>query len=118
MTLGQLTAHRMNFINQTKSKEFPAGVAYKALALMKQRYAPDDLGAEIMFENEMELVHFSNAGDYYNEVVSICNKYEVNWDNTRHLKTLLKKTNNHQFIKLIMDHLKSNPADDFEAVRS
>jgi hypothetical protein len=39
---------------------------------MKDGYAPDDLGSEILLENEIELVPFKNAGDYFNSVTNPC----------------------------------------------
>jgi hypothetical protein len=115
-TLGQQTAHGLAHLEQTKTDEFPSGIVYRALELMKDRYAPDDLGSEILLENEIELIPFRNASDYFNSISAVCNKYGASWSNTDHLKTMLKKTQNQQFIKIIMDHLKSSTPDNFEQV--
>jgi hypothetical protein len=50
-TLSQQSAHGLGFLEQTKSDEFPSGIVYRALELMKDRYAPNDLGSEISLEN-------------------------------------------------------------------
>jgi hypothetical protein len=39
-TIGQLTAQRLGYLEQTKSDEFPFRIVYRALELMKDRYAP------------------------------------------------------------------------------
>jgi hypothetical protein len=94
-TLGQQTAHGLVIF------------VYRALELMKDRYAPDNLGSEILLENEIELIPFRNTGDYFNSIIAVCNKYGASWSSTDHLKAMSKKTQNQQFIKIIMDHLTS-----------
>jgi hypothetical protein len=115
-TLSQQTAHGLGFLEQTKCDEFPSGIVYRALELMKDRYAPNDLGSEILLESEMESIPFRNASDYYDSIIAVCNKYGAKWTSTDHLKQMLKKTQNQQFIKIIMDHLKSSQNDNFEFV--
>jgi hypothetical protein len=115
-TLGQQTAHGLGYLEQTKCDDFPSGIVYRAMELMKDRYAPNDLGSEILLEYNIESTPFKNAGDYFDSIVAACNKYGTTWTNTDHLKTMLKKTQNQQFIKIIMDHLKGSQNDNFEQV--
>jgi hypothetical protein len=82
----------------------------------KDRYAPDDLGSKILVENEIKLVPFKNAGDYFNSIIAVCNKYGASSSSTDHVKAMLKKIQNQQFVKIIMDHLKSKDSDNFEQV--
>ena len=56
------------------------------------------------------------ASDYSDAIIAVCNKYGAKWTSTDHLKTMLKKTQNQQFIKIIMDHLKGSQNDNFEQV--
>ena len=46
----------------------------------------------------------------------MCNKYGASSSSTDHVKAMLKKIQNQQFVKIIMDHLKSKDSDNFEQV--
>jgi hypothetical protein len=81
-TLGQQTVYGLGYLEQTKSDNFPLGIVYRALELMKDQYAPHDLGSEILLENEIELIPFRNAGDYFNSIIAVCNKYGASWSST------------------------------------
>jgi hypothetical protein len=50
---------------------------YKSNTWIKDRYAPDDLGFEILLKNEIELVPFRNTGEYFNSIILVCNKYDA-----------------------------------------
>ena len=52
-TLGQQSAHGLGYLEQTKSDDFPSGIVFRALELMKDRYAPKNLGSEIQSHSRM-----------------------------------------------------------------
>ena len=115
ITLGQMTDHGLALINKTKSDAHPHGMAREFVKALKAKCTPSDTAAEMELENQLELVKFNGANDYYNSCVAVKAKFDVVFDDTKLIKIMAKKVSDTTFSALIIDHLKG-AIHDFEAL--
>ena len=91
ITLGQKTDHGLAVINKTKSDDFPQGLAYRVIEMLKAKNKPNDVTAELELRKDLDTIHFKNADDYYNEVVSVMARYDVKLNDTELIKIMTNK---------------------------
>ena len=72
IVLGQKSDYGISVVKKTKSKDFPQGVAYRIIEILKKRNKPSDVMAEIELRNALEKVKFKYANDYYRDVTMVC----------------------------------------------
>ena len=114
IVLGQDSDHGLATIQKTTTKDHPHGNASKFLQLCAHKNKPDDATAEIEMDANLERIQFSNANDYYNDVVSVQAKYNVEKTEIELIKLMAKKVTNETYAKMIVDHLdghSSTPCD-------
>lgn len=114
ITLGQESDHGLAMVDKTKSREHPHGKAHKVVEMLMKKNKPSDASAEIELESELEKLSFSNANDYYNDVVAIMAQYDVDVSDTTLIKAFAKKVKSSVYSKMTIDHLNSGDANDFE----
>jgi hypothetical protein len=115
MTLGMTTSHGLAVIQKTVSTDFPQGKAFRVIEILKQKCKPSDVSAEIELDQELEKVKFSNAIDYYNDVIGVTARFEVTKTDIELIKVMAKKCKNPLYANMILQHL-AGTAQDFEAI--
>lgn len=105
-------------IKKTKTTDFPSGVAWKVIKIMKTKNKPKDASAEIHLKKELEAVQFGMANDYFNLIVTVQGRYEVDVTDTKLIKIMATKVQSTVYAKMIIGHLNGAAADDFDALCS
>ena len=103
MVLGQGSDHGLTVIKKPKSTDYPSELAWRTVRMMMKRNKPKDACAEI--ELDAELVKFSTALDYYNEMVAVTARFDVTRSETELIRMMAKKVSSSMFAKLIIEHL-------------
>jgi hypothetical protein len=77
IVLGQGKSHGMALLGKTKNDDFPNGLSWEFID--KTKKANTSLNASAMIEMGVELdgLQIKDARDFYNNVVSVMDKYEV-----------------------------------------
>ena len=66
---------------------------------------PRDTSAAIELEDELEKIQFRMANEYYNSVVTVMARYEVDKSGTDHIEIMAKKVNSSMYAKMVIKHL-------------
>ncbi len=77
IVLGQGKSHGIALLGKTKSKDYPNGLAFEFVAKAKKANKPSDASAMIELEIELEKLQLKGARDFYNDMVSVLDKYEI-----------------------------------------
>ena len=114
--VGQSTAHGLNMLTKTMDPiKSPDGLIHKALHSLKNKYQPSDTSAEIELESQLEAIEFSDAGEYYNNIIACKSRFGANVSETTLIKAMAKQVMNPTYMDKIMAHLKQAEDDrDFE----
>ena len=112
--LGQKTDYGLLVISKTKSNDFPQGIAYYVLEMLKSKNKPNDVTAEIELKKELKRVQFRNAKDYYKDIISVTARFDVSVSETELIKIMANEVTSATYTTLIMNHLNAAMADDFE----
>ena len=64
-------------MGKTKSNGYPNGLAYEFVAKAKKANKPSDASTMIELEVELEKLQLKDARDFYNDMVSVLDKYKV-----------------------------------------
>ena len=107
LTLGQ-SDHVLAIILKTVVSGFPQGKVYRVLQMLKTKNRPKDVSAEIELESELEKVQFKSANDYYNDIVAVTVRFEVNKSNTDLIKIMAKKVSSLIYAGMILNHMSAN----------
>ena len=91
ITLGQKSDYGMLVIKKTKTKDFPQGVAYRIIEILKKKNKPLDVTVEIELRNALEKVKFKYPNDYYRDVMAVSARYKVSLSETELIKILAKQ---------------------------
>ena len=76
-----------------KSDDYTNGLAYEFVAKAKKENKPSDASAMIELEVELEKLQLKGARDFYNDVVSVLDKYKVT--KLDHKRCMLMAHKNH-----------------------
>ena len=77
IALGQGKSHGMALLGKTKCDNYPNGLAWEFVAKAKKANKPSDARVIIELEVKLDKLHIKSARDFYNDVVSVMDKYEV-----------------------------------------
>ena len=116
ITLGQKMDHGLFVMKKTKSDDFPQGLAYRILEILKQKNKPKDVTAKIELKKELEKVKFSYADDYYKDVIAVTDRFDVAMSETELIEILAKQVTSSTYVSMIVNHLKASTADDLETL--
>ena len=105
MTLGQGSAHGLVAIKKTKSHDYPNGLIYKLIAMLMKKNKPKEVSAETELGAKLEKIQFRMANDYYNLVVMVMARYEVDKSDMDLIKIMAKKVNSPMYAKMVIEHL-------------
>ena len=105
-------------INKTKSDDFPQGLAYRVIKMLKAKNKPNDVMAEIKPRKDLDKINFKNADDYYNEVVSVMARYDIKMNDIELIKIMANKVTSATYVTKVMDHLQSSSANNLEKLCS
>ena len=114
ITLGQKSDYGISVIRKTKSKDFPQGVAYHIIEILKKKNKPSDVMVEIELRSALEKVKFKYVNDYYRDITGICPQFEVALSETELIKIIAKQVKDSSYMDKIVTHLKASTADDLE----
>jgi hypothetical protein len=95
----------------------PHGLAYKFLNILEEKYKPSDASAKVSLMSELRAIPFKMANDYYNNVVGVTARYDVQLNETSLIEYLTEKVRDTSIAKIIVDHLeKPIGSHDLEAL--
>ncbi len=105
-------------ISQTVVKgKHPHGLACKFLNILEEKYKPSDASAKVSLMSELRAIPFKMANDYYNDVVGVTAKYDLQLSETSLIEYLTEKVRDTSIAKIIVDHLeKPSGSHDLEAL--
>ena len=75
--LGQGKSHIMALLSKTKNDDFPNGLARGFIEKVKKANKPSYASAVIEMDMELDWLQLKGMKDFYNEVVSVMDKYKV-----------------------------------------
>ena len=117
LVLGQDSDHGLALLNKTTTDDYPEGIVYKAIEKMKVKSKPKDASAKIEMDNDLDRIQFRGANDYYNDVVAVLARYEVNKSETELVELLAKRVTSQTYSKMVLDHLDlSEDQHDLETI--
>ena len=67
----------MTLLGKTKCDNYPNGLAWEFVAKAKKANKPSDASAIIELEVKLDKLQLKSARDFYIDVVSVMDKYEV-----------------------------------------
>ncbi len=67
----------MGLLGKTKSDDYPNGLAWEFVAKAKKADKPSDASAVIELDIELNRLQLRSTRDFYNDVFSVMDKYEV-----------------------------------------
>ena len=103
----------MSVVKKTKTN-FPQGVAYRILEILRTKNKPKDVTAKIKMKKVLEKVKFGYANDYHKDVMSVTERYDVSISETELIEIMATQVNNLSYVDMIVNHLKASTADDLE----
>ena len=116
--LGQDSVHGLAMFSSTVTTNHPHGKICNALAKMEAKFRPGDTTAELELDTALEAIRFSRADDYFNQVIKVRSQYAVDKSEADLIKLMARKVNSATYSKMILDHLGSAKANDFELICS
>ena len=81
MVLGQGSYHGLAVVKKTRLTDHPSGLAWRNLDMMIKKNKPRDTCTEIELNAELKKVWFNLAVDYYNNVVTVMARFDVDSSN-------------------------------------
>ena len=111
LVMGQDSDLGMAMIEKTKTVDFPSGVAWMVLAAMRKKCKPCDATAEIQMEQEIEGLGFTLARKYYQDVIGVQARYNVQVTDTVIIKKMVRKVADPVYVQLIILHLAGTTHD-------
>ena len=111
ITLGQGSDHGLAMMEKTKSPDFPQGLAWKFVNAAMKKNKPNDTTAEMELDAALDKLQFRQAGTFYNDVVSVCARFDIHKSETDLIKLLAKKQLSASYAKMVLDHLKGTTHD-------
>jgi hypothetical protein len=95
----------------------PHGLGYKFLNILEEKYKPSDASAKVSLMSELRAIPFKMANDYYNDVVGVTARYDLQLSETSLIEYLTEKVRDTSIAKIIVDHLeKPSGSHDLEAL--
>ena len=84
---------------------------------MGEKYQPSDTTAELELDSALEVLKFGgDANAYYNSVIKTKTQYAVAKSDDDLIKLMATKINSATYAKMIVDHLNSVAANNFELI--
>ena len=77
ITLEQKTDDGLLVVKKMILDPFSQGVAYQILEMLKDKDKPKDVTVKIELKKELEKVQFKYADDYYKDVISVTERYDM-----------------------------------------
>ena len=111
ITLGQGSDHGLALMEKTKETDFPQGLAWKFVDAAMKKNKPNDTTAEMELDAALDKVQFRQAGQFYNDVVSVCARFDIQKSETDLVKLLARKQLSAAYAKMVLDHLKGSTHD-------
>jgi hypothetical protein len=81
IALGQGKSHSMALLGKTENDEFPNGKALEFIEKAKKANKPSDASAMTEMDVECDQLQLKGPRDFYNDVVGVMDKYEVEKSN-------------------------------------
>jgi hypothetical protein len=108
ITLGQDSDHGLAAISQTVVKGIhPHGLAYKFLNILEEKYKPSDASAKVSLMSELRSIPFKMVNDYYNDVVGVTARYDVQLNEMSLIEFLRRKSEIRVLQKSLLNILRS-----------
>jgi len=111
IALGQGKSHGMALLERTQNDDFPNGLAWDFIDKVKKANKPSDASAIIEMDVELDRLQFKGTRDFYNDVVSVMDKYEVGKTDRELCMLMAKKNQDASYARLILDELKLSSPD-------
>ena len=107
ITLRQGSDHVLALMEKTKELDFPQGLAWKFVEAAMKKNKPNDTTAEMELDAVLDKLQFRQAGTFYNDVVSVCARFDIQKTEAELVKLLAKKQLSASYAKIVLDHLKA-----------
>ena len=98
-------------MEKTKSPDYPQGLAWKFVKAATKKNKPNYTTAEMELDAALDKMQFRQAGAFYNDVVSVCARFDIQMTETDLVKLLAKKQLSASCAKMVLDHLKGGTHD-------
>ena len=108
---GQGKSHGMALLGKTKCDDYPNGLAWEFVVKAKKANKPSDVSTVIELGVKLDKLQLKSARDFYNDMDSVMDKYEVTKTNHELCMLMAQKNNDTSYARLILDKLKSSSPD-------